>query len=102
MGRSIQVDQMLRQPQVLIQPFEKWALYFVGQIAYVSRQKRYILVCIDFVTKWVEAKPLLYANEKDVVYFLFEDIFTCFGVPREIGVDQGTQITSKLVQTIIE
>jgi transposase InsO family protein len=60
------------------------------------------LVCTDYVTKWVEAKPLLHANEQVVVYFLFEDIFTHFGVPREIVTDQGTQFTSNLVQNIIE
>ena len=55
---------------------------FVGPINPPSRQKKYILVCTDYVTKWVEAKPLLSATEASVVNFLFEDIFTRFGVPR--------------------
>jgi len=60
------------------------------------------LVCIDYVTKWVEAKALPFANEKSVVNFLFEDIFTRFGVPREIVTDQGSQFTSKMVKSLVE
>jgi hypothetical protein len=67
-------DEMPLQPQVLIEPFEKWALDFVGPINPPSRQKRYILVCTDYVTKWVEAKALPFATENVVVSFLFEDI----------------------------
>ena len=67
---------------VLIEPFEKWTLDFVGPINPPSRKKKYILVCTDYVTKWVEAKALPFANEISVVNFIFEDIFTRFGVPK--------------------
>jgi transposase InsO family protein len=64
------------------------------------RKKKYILVCTDFVTKWVEAKSLYQATEKLVVEFIYEDIFTCFGVPREIVTDQGSQFTSKMMKEL--
>jgi len=70
------------QIQVLIEPFEKWALDFVVPINPSSKKNKYILVCIDYVTKWVEAKALPFSNENFVVNFLFEDIFTHFCVPR--------------------
>lgn len=66
----------------------------------MSKKKRYILVCTDYVKKWVEVKALYSATEKSVVNFLFEDIFTWFGIPREIVIDQGTQFTSKIVKVI--
>ena len=90
------------QIQVLIEPFEKWPLGFVGPINPPSKQKKYILVCTDYVTKWVESKALPFDNEKYVVNFLFEDIFTHFGVPREIETNQGSQFTSKLVDRLVE
>ena len=84
MGRPTTSDQMPLQPQVMIEPFEKWALDFVGPISPMSRKKKYILVCTDYVTKWVEVKALFRATEKSVVEFIYEEIFTRFGVPREI------------------
>lgn len=90
------------QPQVLIQPFEKWAPDFVGPINLASRKKRYIIVCTDYVTKWVEAKAIPRATEQVVVDFLHEDIFTRFGVPREIVNDQGSQFTSHLMTALVQ
>jgi hypothetical protein len=95
MGIPTSVDEMPLQAQVVIEPFEKWALDFVGPINPMSRKKKYILVCIDYVTKWVEAKALYSTNEQSVVDFLFEEIFTRFEVPREIVTDQGTQFYLK-------
>lgn len=60
------------------------------------------MVCTNYVTKWVESKSLPFANEKYVVNFLFEDIFTRFGVPREIVTDQGSQFTSNMVEGLVE
>jgi hypothetical protein len=91
MGRPTPTDEMPLQPQVLIGPFEKWALDFVGPINPLSKGKKYILVCMDYVTKWVEEKAFPSATEKVVVDFLFGEIFVCFGVPREIVTDQGAQ-----------
>ena len=45
MGKLVARDEMTLQPQVLIEPFEKWALNFVGPIDPPLQGKRYILVC---------------------------------------------------------
>ena len=68
----------------------------------MSRKKNYILVCTDYVTKWVEEKSLFRATKKSIVEFIYEDIFTGFGVPCEIVTDQGTQFTSKLMKELTE
>jgi transposase InsO family protein len=86
----------------MIEPFEKWALDFVEPISPMSRKKNYILVCTDYVTKWVEAKALFRDTEKSIVEFIYEDMFTLFGVPREIVTYQGTQFTSKLMKELTE
>jgi hypothetical protein len=101
-GRPTSAKEMTLQAQVMIEPFEKWSLNFVGPISPMSRRKNYILVCTDYVTKWVEEKSLFRATEKYVIEFIYEDIFTCFGVPCEIITDQGTQFTSKLMKELTE
>jgi transposase InsO family protein len=68
----------------------------------MSHKKNYILVCTYYVTKWVEEKSLFSATKKSVVEFIYEDIFTRFGVPHEIVTDQGTQFTSKMMREITE
>jgi hypothetical protein len=102
LGRPTSSNEMPLQDQVMIEPFEKWALDFVGPISSMSHTKNYILVCTDYVTKWVEAKSLFRALEKYVVEFIYKDIFTHFGVPHEIITDQGTQFTSKTMKELIE
>eukprot|EP00253_Pinus_taeda_P009719 PITA_09719 len=47
-------------------------------------------------------KHYLLLMKKFVVNFLFEEIFTRFGVPREIVIDQGSQFTSKMVKGLVE
>ena len=64
-----QSDEMPLNPQLVIEPFERWVFDFVGPINPSSRQKRYILVFTDYVTKWVEAKALSFATENVVVSF---------------------------------
>ena len=82
MSRPTSSNQMPLQPQVMIDPFGKWALDFVGLISPMSRKNKYIIFFIDYFTKWVETKALFRAIEKSVVQLIYEKIFTRFGVPR--------------------
>ena len=101
MGKLVQRDEIPLQPEVLIKPFERWALDFVGPITLASKGKNYILICMDYVSKWIEAKALPRATKQAVANFLYEYIFSRFGVPREIVTDQRTQFTSNLIQSLM-
>jgi hypothetical protein len=100
--RSTSADKIPLSGQVMIKPFEKRALDFVGPIFPMSRKKNYILVCTYYVTKWVEAIALFRAIEKSIVEFIYEDILTHLGVPSEIVIDQVTQFTSKMMRELTE
>nr|GEV10362.1 reverse transcriptase domain-containing protein [Tanacetum cinerariifolium] len=54
-----------------------------------SRGKKYILIAIDYLSKWVEAKALP-TNDARVVYKFLKSLFARFGTPRAIISDRGT------------
>nr|GFA38708.1 reverse transcriptase domain-containing protein [Tanacetum cinerariifolium] len=54
-----------------------------------SKGNKYILVAVDYLSKWAEAKALPTNNARVVVKFL-KYLFSRFGTPREIISDRGT------------
>ena len=52
--------------QVSLEPFEKRCMDFIGFIDPPSGQKKYIIVFIDYLTKWVETKYVEVATEEKV------------------------------------
>ena len=60
-----------------------------------SKNYEYILVVIDYVSKWVEAMPCRATEDKNSKRMFEETIFPCFGVPRMVISDGGTHFTDK-------
>ena len=56
---------------------------------------QYILVAVDYISKWVEAIPTRTNDSKVVVKFLKENIFSRFDTPRAIISDNGTHFCNK-------
>ncbi|XP_059064744.1 uncharacterized protein LOC131856823 [Cryptomeria japonica] len=78
------------------EPFQMWGVDFIGKIAKKSSGgHKWILVAIDYFTKWVEAIPTRQATSKVVTKFLLENILIRFGVPHKIVVDNGMYFISK-------
>jgi hypothetical protein len=102
MGKPTKRNEIPLQPQVSLEPFDKWGMDFIGPIDPPSRKKRHILVCTDYLTKWDEVKDMKDATKQNVVAFLQECIFSRFGYPREIVTDQGPQFTSRLIEEIMK
>ena len=69
MGWPTKIDEMPLQPQIVVAPFDKWGIDFVGPIEPPSTGKSYILVCTDYVTKWAEAKPMKHPCDNNVAKF---------------------------------
>ncbi|RVW98358.1 Retrovirus-related Pol polyprotein from transposon 17.6 [Vitis vinifera] len=61
----------------------------------------YILVGVDYVSKWVEAIPCRSNDHKVVFKFLKENIFSRFGVPKAIISDGGTHFCNKPFETLL-
>ncbi|RVW25110.1 Gag-Pol polyprotein [Vitis vinifera] len=61
----------------------------------------YILVGVDYVSKWVEAIPCKCNDHRVVLKFLKENIFSRFGVPKAIISDGGTHFCNKPFKTLL-
>ncbi|GJW86907.1 reverse transcriptase domain-containing protein [Tanacetum coccineum] len=68
--------------------FDVCGIDFMGPFP-SSRGNKYILVAIDYLSKWVEAKALPTNDARVVVKFL-KSLFARFGTPRAIISDRGT------------
>ena len=62
----------------------------------------YILLAVDYVSKWVEAIPTRTNDASVVVKFLRNQIFTRFGAPRALITDGGTQFCNKMVDKVLQ
>ncbi|GJY52353.1 reverse transcriptase domain-containing protein [Tanacetum coccineum] len=65
-----------------------WGIDFMGPFP-SSRGNKYILVAVDYLSKWVEAKALP-TNDARVVCKFLKSLFARFGAPRAIISDRGT------------
>jgi hypothetical protein len=76
-------------------PFRGWGLDFISEIhPGSSKGHRFILVAMDYFTKWTEAVPLRNMADQEVISFLQEDIIYRFGVPQTLTTDQGPSFMS--------
>ena len=65
--------------------FRGWVIDLIGQIfPPSSKGHKFILVAIDYFTKWVETIPLKTATSKNMVDFIKEHIVYPFGIPQTI------------------
>ena len=72
-------------------PFVTWGINIIGKISpKASNGHQYILVAIDYFTKWVEAESYAELDAKAVAKFLKKNIICRFGVPHELVSDNGT------------
>ncbi|GJW86938.1 reverse transcriptase domain-containing protein [Tanacetum coccineum] len=87
-GKITQRDEMPQNAIQVCEIFDVWGIDFMGPFP-SSRGNKYILVAVDYLSKWVEAKALP-TNDARVVCKFLKSLFARFGTPRAIISDRGT------------
>nr|GEV25488.1 reverse transcriptase domain-containing protein [Tanacetum cinerariifolium] len=82
-----QRDEMPQNSIQVYEIFDVWGIDFVGPFS-SSRGNKYLLVAVNYFSKWVEAKALP-TNDARVVCKFLKSLFSRFGTPRAIINDRG-------------
>ena len=90
----------LLHPIVTTGPFSKWSIVYMTINPTSSNGHHYIIVVVDYFTKWVEEMPTFDNMTKNGAYFLFNHVITRFGVPKEIITDNGSHFRNSFMDEI--
>ncbi|RVW13024.1 Pro-Pol polyprotein [Vitis vinifera] len=93
-------NQMPMNPILIVELFDVWGIDFMGPFP-MSFGNSYILVGVDYVSKWVEATPCKQNDHRVVLKFLKENIFSRFGVPKAIISDGGAHFCNKPFEALL-
>ena len=71
--------------------FAQWGLDIMGPFSVAVKQLTFIVVDIDYFTKWVEAEALATITEKNIQSFVWKNIICRYGIPRVLVSNNGKQ-----------
>ena len=84
-------------------PFSMWGIDVIGAIEpKASNGHCFILVAIDYFTKWVEAASYANVTRKVVTKFIQRKIICRYGLPSRIITDNATNLNNKMMSELCE
>ncbi|CAN6579303.1 unnamed protein product [Malus baccata var. baccata] len=93
-------DQMPQFSILNVEIFDVWGIDFMGPFP-SSYGFIYILLAVDYVSKWVEAKATRTNDSKVVADFIRTNIFARFGMPRVIISDGGSHFCNRTIEALL-
>lgn len=99
-GTGIRIHAEL-QPSHPGAPFNRVGLDILGPFPRSTLNNRYVLVLMDYFTKWPEAIPVPNQTAETVAEALVANVFSRFGTPGEIHTDQGRNFESRLFKEVL-
>ncbi|KAL5540047.1 hypothetical protein UlMin_042820 [Ulmus minor] len=100
LGSISRRHMMPLNPILVVEIFDCWGIDFMGPFP-PSFGYLYILLAVDYVSKWVEAIPSRTNDNKVVVKFLKEHILSRYGTPRVIISDQGSHFCNRSFEALM-
>eukprot|EP00253_Pinus_taeda_P035673 PITA_35673 len=87
----------LLQPVVVVRPFTKWGIDFITCNPTSAGGHGYIIVVVDYFTKWAEVMPTLNNNGKTAAILFFNHVVSRFGIPQAIVTDHGSHFRNHMM-----
>src|SRR6266542_5052627 len=80
--------------------YERWGIDIVGPLPKTRKRNRYIVVAIDYFSRWSEARLLKVANAETVATFIYEEIICRFGPLKIIQSDRETHFVNEVIRKL--
>jgi hypothetical protein len=78
---------------------QRWGLDLFGPLSPAQGNLKYVVVEVEYFSKWIEANPLATITSATVQKFFWQNIVCRFGVPKAITIDNGTQFDAETFKT---
>ena len=86
---------------VSVGPFSKWGIDFMTCNPHFSGGHGYIIVAVNYFTKWAEAMPTFNNTGQTAAFFFFNHVIAWFGVPQAIVTDHGKHFHNHMMSELI-
>jgi len=83
-------------------PFAQWGIDIIGPFLLGKKQLRFLIMAINYFTKWVEAELVTTITEAKVTNFVWKNIICRFGFSRVIILDNGRQFDNPKFQKFFQ
>ncbi|CAM8922840.1 unnamed protein product [Rhodiola kirilowii] len=100
-GNISKQQEMPQQSILTVDLFDVWGIDFMGPFP-SSYGNQYILIAVDYVSKWVEAVATPTCDAKVVIKMFQKVIFPRFGVPRTVISDGGSHFKERNFKTLLK
>ena len=78
--------------------FQRWKINIVGSLLITEDRNYYMIVAVDYFSKWLEARPLRYVNTTSVATFIYEEIICQYELSAIIQNDQSTHFINQVIE----
>ena len=87
-------------PVIEISPFPNLGIDFITCQPLSTTNHHYIIVDVNYFTKWAKAMPTYSNNVEIVAQFIFNHFITRFGIPKSIVTDHGSHFCNNIMTKI--
>lgn len=79
----------LLRSSVAVFPFDMWGMNLVGPLPRGIGQKKFLMVVVDYFSKWVEDEPLVHITKYAIIMFMWKNIVCWYDIPQQLISDNG-------------